>query len=121
MVLVESATRFAATLLAAVQTRVELVAVEAEEEALRYFSWLMVSLAAMFCAGIAIVLGVMLVVVLYWDSHRIGVLLTLITLFGLAGLWMALRVRTGYRSKPPVMVHSRTELAHDTEMLQPPA
>jgi uncharacterized membrane protein YqjE len=121
MVLVESAARVAATLLTMVQTRVELAAAEVEEESLRYFSWLMLSLAAMFCVGVALVLGVMLVVIQYWDTHRTGVLLTLIALFGLAGLGMALRVRSQYRSKPVLLGHTMSELARDTDMLQPPA
>ena len=115
----ESAARLAASLLTILQTRVELVAAEVEEESLRYFSYLMLSLAALFCLGIAVVLAVMLAVVLFWDSHRIGVLLTLIILFGAAAAMLALRLRRHYRLKPPLLGHTVHELTRDTDLLQP--
>ena len=49
MVTAESAARLAASLLAILHTRVELAATEIEEESLRYFSCLILSLAALFC------------------------------------------------------------------------
>ncbi|WP_136418848.1 phage holin family protein [Herbaspirillum sp. ST 5-3] len=120
MVIAESVARLAATLLAVVQTRVELAATEVEEESLRYFSYLLMSLAAMFCLGIAVVLAVFLAVILYWDTHRIGILLTLIALFGLAGAMIGLRVQRQFRVKPKLLGHTMTELSRDTEALQPP-
>jgi uncharacterized membrane protein YqjE len=121
MVIAESVARLAASLLAILRTRVELATTEVEEESLRYFSYLLLSLAAMFCAGVAIVLGVMLAVVLYWDTHRIGILLNLAILFGIAGALIGLRVRSRYQSKPRLLKHTMAELSRDAEMLQPPA
>lgn len=119
MVLAESVARLAATLLAIVQTRVELVATEVEEESLRYFSYLLMSMAAMFCAGLAIILGTMLIVVLYWESNRTGVLLALTVVFGATAAAIGFRVRSRYRLKPKLLGNSMTELSRDTEMLQP--
>lgn len=121
MVLAESVARLAATLVAIAQTRAELVATEVEEESLRYFSYLILSLAALFCLGIAVVLGVMLTVVIYWESHRVGVLLVLMTLFCAAGVLIGLRVRGMYRDKPRLLGSTMTELSRDAELLQPPA
>jgi uncharacterized membrane protein YqjE len=117
----ESAARLAASLLTILQTRVELAAAEVEEESLRYFSYLMLSLAALFCLGITVVLAVMLTVVLFWDSHRIGVLLALMAVFGVAAAMMGLRLRRHYRVKPPLLGHTLHELARDTDLLQPRA
>jgi len=117
----ESASRLAATLLAVVQNRVELASTELEEESLRYFSCLMLSLAAMFCLGIAVVLGVMLAVVLYWETHRVAILAVLMTCFGAAALAIALKVRRQYQSKPRLLGHTMAELSRDAELLQPPA
>lgn len=111
----------AASLLAIAQTRLELAATEVEEESLRYFSYLLLSLAAMFCIGLAIVLGTLLIVVLYWDTNRIGVLLVLTVLFAFVGIMIGLRVRSRYRDKPKLLLHTMTELSRDGEMLQPPA
>lgn len=121
MVLVQSAARLAATLIAAVQTRVDLAATEIEEETLRYFSYLLMAIAAMFCLGIALVLGVFLAVLLYWETHRVGILLTLISLFGITGIWIGLRVRRQYRMKPKLLAHTMQELSRDAGLLQPPA
>lgn len=119
MMLADSASRLGASLLAILQTRVELAAAEVEEESLRYFSYLMLSLAALFCLGIAAVLCVLLVLVLFWDSYRIPALLVLIALFGCASAWFALRVRQAYRLKPPLLAHTMMELARDRETLRP--
>lgn len=121
MVLAESLARVAATLLAVARNRVELVATEVEEETLRYFSYLMLSLVAMFCIGIAVVLGVMLAVVLYWETHRVGILVTLMIAFAFIGGMVGLRVWNQYRLKPRLLGHTMAELARDTELLQPPA
>jgi len=119
MIFAESATRLAATLLAIVQTRIELASTEIEEESLRYFTYLMLSLAAMFFLGIAIVLGTILLVVLYWENNRTGILLTLTLLFAIVGIAFGLRVRSQYRQKPKLMTDTMKELAHDADMLQP--
>jgi uncharacterized membrane protein YqjE len=121
MVIAESVTRLASALLAIVENRVELAAAEVEEESLRYFSCLMLSMAAMFCLGIAVVLAVLLAVVLYWETHRVAILLTLIILFGIASAALWLRLRRQYRAKPPLLAHSIGELSRDAEMLQPRA
>ncbi|HYD96410.1 MAG TPA: phage holin family protein [Noviherbaspirillum sp.] len=121
MVFAESLARLAATLLAMAQNRVELAATELEEESLRYFSYLMLSLAAMFCIGIAVVLGVLLAVVLYWESHRVAILATLTAAFAIVGIMIARHVRNLYRSKPKLLGHTAAELGRDTELLQPPA
>lgn len=120
MLIAESVTRLAATLVAIVHNRVQLVATEIEEESLRYFSYLLLSLAAMFCVGVAIVLGVLLVVVLYWDTHRTGVLLTLTVLFGGAGAALGWWVRNQYRLRPVLLAHTMAELSRDQELLRPP-
>lgn len=121
MVLAESITRLAASLLAIVQTRAQLVATEVEEESLRYFSYLMMSLATMFCLGVAILLGVVLLVVVYWDTHRVGILLTLMALFAIAGVVIGLQLRARYRAKPRLLSHTITELARDNELIHPSA
>jgi uncharacterized membrane protein YqjE len=121
MMIAESASRLAATLLAIIQNRVELASTELEEESLRYFSCLMLSLAAMFCLGIAVVLGVILAVLLYWDTHRVAILAVLIALFGGTALLITLRVRRQYQSKPRLLGNTMAELSRDSELLQPRA
>lgn len=121
MAIAESVTRLAATLLAIVQTRVQLAATELEEESLRYFSYLVYSLAALFFLGLAILLGAALIVMLYWDTHRVEVLASLMILFAIAGMTLGWRVRSQYRLKPVLLGNSLSELSRDREMLHPPA
>ena len=91
MAIAESISRLAANFLALLQTRLELISVELEEESLRLFTYLIYSLAAMFCFGIAMLLGILLIVVIYWDTHRIGVLVSLIAAFAVAAVLLGFR------------------------------
>jgi uncharacterized membrane protein YqjE len=120
MAIADSVTRLAASLLAILQTRLELISVEAEEEALRYFSYLILALAAMFCLGIAALLAVLLVIVLYWDSNRVGVILALMAFFSLVGVLIGVGIRNGYRHKPRLMAHTMAEISKDIHTLHPP-
>ena len=117
----DSAARLASTLLALLQTRIELAATEVEEEAQHYVSCLLMSLAALFCGALAILLAALLLVVLYWDSHRVGVLLALTALFAAASTLIGLAARGRHRVKPKLLTHTMNELARDADLLQPPA
>lgn len=119
MALGESITKMAGTLLAMLQTRLELAAVELEEEALRLFSWLLLALVALFCAFVAILLVILLVVAVYWDTNRIGVISALIAFFGVSAALIGLVIRAGFRSKPRLLAYTRSELAKDIDRLNP--
>jgi uncharacterized membrane protein YqjE len=116
----DSVARLVATFIAVLQTRAELATVEIEEEALRYFVYLMMALAAMFFAGVAILLVILLIVALFWDEHRIGVLLTLIALFAIASAAIGVKLRDRYRRKPSLLGHTLVELSRDVEALKTP-
>lgn len=116
----DSVARLLATFIAVIQTRAELATVEIEEEALRYFTYLMMALAAMFFAGVAILLAILLIVAIYWDEHRIGVLLTLIALFVVASAAIGIKLRDRYRRKPSLLGHTLVELSRDVEALKTP-
>jgi uncharacterized membrane protein YqjE len=117
----DSVARLVATFIAVLQTRAELATIEIEEEALRYFTYLMMALAAMFFAGVAILLAILLIVALFWDEHRVGVLLTLIALFLIASGAIGLKLRDRYRRKPSLLGHTLVELSRDVEALKAPA
>jgi len=117
----DSVSRLISTFVAVLQTRAELAAVEVEEEALRYFTYLMMALAAMFFAGIALLLVIFLVVAIFWDTHRIAVLLTLIVLFGLGAGVLGMKLRDRYRQKPSLLGHTLKELSRDVEAIRGPS
>src|SRR4051812_1903144 len=99
MAISDTVGRLGATLLAILQTRLELAAVELEEESQRFIGYLLLSLLALFLCAIALVMGALLVVVLFWDSYRIQAVLGMGLLFGGAGIALGLRVRASFAAK----------------------
>ena len=107
----------AATLLASGRTRLELLGTELEEEKLRAIRLLVVALAMVFCLGIAILLGVSLLTLIFWDS-KILVLGLFTGLFVLAGgLFYQAFVRATHREQPPFAA-SIAELEEDLRRLK---
>jgi uncharacterized membrane protein YqjE len=105
--------RLGATLLAMLQTRLELAAVELEEESQRLLGYVLLSLLALFLGGIAIVLVALLVIVLFWDSYRIQAVLGLAVLFGGSGIALGLKVRASFGAKPRLLGATLCELNKD--------
>jgi uncharacterized membrane protein YqjE len=119
MAIVESVSRLAGTFITILQTRLELITVEVEEESLRLFWYLMFALAAMFCIGMTLWLGVLLIVVIYWDTQRVPVLISLMLFFALSGATIILGIRKHYRMKPRLLSDTLQELSKDIEQMNP--
>ncbi|MDO8988907.1 MAG: phage holin family protein [Sideroxyarcus sp.] len=117
--LLESLKRLAGTSLAIVQTRLELLSNELEEERLRIRQLLFYGSVALFLFGMATLLLTVFIVVLFWDSYRLQVLGGLTVLFFFAGLlaWNALL--RAKRERPRLFSASLAELADDIERLTP--
>lgn len=112
-----SLTTLAATLVAMAHTRLDLLSSDLEEDRAHLFSLLVFALAALFCLGIGMVLATLLLVVAFWDSHRLLVLGTLAGFFlaiGMAAWWIALHKA---RSKPRLFAASLSELLKDRQQL----
>lgn len=69
MSILDSAGRFGASLLAMLQTRVELASIELQEEAQRALRYLVLSLAGLFLAAMAVILITFFVILLFWDEN----------------------------------------------------
>ncbi|MDO8262710.1 MAG: phage holin family protein [Gallionella sp.] len=117
--LMESLRRLADTLLAILQTRLELLSNELEEERLRIAQMLLYGSVALFFFGLAIMILTAFFVVLFWDSHRLLVLGGFAALYFVAGLlvWNALRRMA--REKSKLFSSSLAELADDRDLLAP--
>lgn len=118
MAITESLARLTATLTGIIHTRLELVSVELEEELAHFSSMLLWSLTALFCAGIAVMLAILLLVALFWDSHRLAVLLGLLGVFSTAALTLGLWLRHTLLNKPRLLSHTLEELKKDAAALQ---
>ncbi len=117
--LYESLKTLAATLAAIALTRLDLLSNDLEEERERLVSLLAVMLVGLFCLGVGVLLLAMLVVVAFWDGHRLLVLAGLTTLFlaGGAAAWgVALHK---IHTKPRLFAASLAELAKDRRQLLP--
>jgi uncharacterized membrane protein YqjE len=115
--LFESLTNFAGTLLGIAHTRLDLLSVDLEEERAHIFSQLVLTLLALFCLGIGVVLAVILLVVMFWDTHRLLALAGgagFFLIFG-AAVWMSALHKA--RTKPRLFASSLTELGKDRQQV----
>ncbi len=106
-----------ANLISIVQTRLELLSTDVAEERERLTALLVLAQVALFCLGVGIVLLAMLIVVVFWESHRIAVLGALTAVFLIAGIatgWLAVHK---LRTKPRLFAASLDELAKDRQQL----
>ena len=120
MPITQSIARLAASVIAILHNRLELATVEIEEESLRIYSSLMLTLLALFCGTFAVVLLVFLCISLFWDSHRIAVMLVFIALFAFLCWRLVAQVRHQYHTKPAFLSFTLAEIAKDVEALKPP-
>ncbi|MGB9094006.1 MAG: phage holin family protein [Gallionella sp.] len=117
--MLDSVKRLVSTLIAIVSTRLELLANELQEERLHLTQMFFLSLIALFCFGMALLLLTIFITVLFWDDHRIAVLGGLCAVFFVSGILIALRLRSKAQSRPRLFSASLAELARDREQLEP--
>lgn len=117
--LFESFGRFGSTLLAMVQTRLELLGTDLEEGRNQVLVQFVLALVAVFALGVGVVLGSIALVVAFWDTHRVLVLGLLASGFLLSGVIAALLARSRIRTAPHPFASSLAELNQDREQLPP--
>jgi uncharacterized membrane protein YqjE len=107
------------TLLGMAQTRLELLVNELEEERIRFIRLLLYSLFMMLFFGLGAALLTLLVIAVFWDTHRLlAISLVTITYLGIA-LWLAIRVVSETRHRPKMFSSTLDELAKDKAALEP--
>lgn len=108
----------AAGALGILQTRLELLATEVQEEKIRLGSLLAYAAAAFFFLGFGAVLLALFLTVLLWDSHRLLALGIFTAVFLAIGLIAALAAARLGRQGSRLFAASISELAQDREMLR---
>jgi uncharacterized membrane protein YqjE len=105
------------TLVDVVQTRLELLSTDVAEERTRLTTIMISAMVALFCIGVGVVLLAILIVVMFWDTHRLMALglLTAAFLASGAGLWCVAMHKL--RNKPRLFDASISELARDRDHL----
>lgn len=109
--------RLTGSALALVHLRLELLALDLEQEKQHLLSFLFWAAVAFMLLGIGLVLAVILVLHLFWDSHRLAALITLTLIFLGSALWVALSARARLRSTQGWFGNTRSELARDLTAL----
>ena len=116
--LLDSARRVLVSLIEIGQTRLQLASTEVEEERLRIAELLLYATVALFFLGVGMVLASLLVVLLFWDTHRELVLAGLSGLFLLVGVGLAITWRHKARHKPKLLATTVAELQRDRDALR---
>lgn len=102
------------------QVRVELLAVELEQEKQRLFDALLWAVLALLLLGIGLLLAVGLLLMLFWDGYRLAVLAGLSLSFLLGAVGVAALARRRLCAPHGMLPDTRAELARDLDALRPP-
>jgi uncharacterized membrane protein YqjE len=116
--LLESLRGVATTFIALVQTRIEIFASEVDEERARVGRIVVLAVVALFCLGLATVLGVLLIAVLFWENNRVLAVAILARVFALGGLAALLALRSAIRDRPKFLSATLAELRKDQKELE---
>ena len=106
-----------ATLVGVLQTRLELLATEVEEERIRLTRLWLLTIAAVFFLGIGILTLTLFVIVLFWDTHRLLATGLLTAAYLTAGAVTAFAARRQAAGKSRLFTASLHELTKDHERL----
>ena len=110
--------RVASTLVAMAGTRLELAAVEFQEDARRLLGYLAWTLLAVFLAAGALMLAALFVIVVFWDTWRLEAVGGMAVLFGLIAAVIVVKVRSGLNAQAPLFSATLAELRNDIAYLR---
>jgi uncharacterized membrane protein YqjE len=111
--LLDSLSALAAMLVASVHTRIELLAIDLEEGYRRWLTLFLLVQAALFCIGVGLLLATAMIIVIYWDSHRLLVLGAVAGAYVIAGLAFLVFARYTANTRPRLFATSLSELVKD--------
>jgi uncharacterized membrane protein YqjE len=118
MALLATAGRIASTLVAMVGTRLELAAVEFQEDARRLLGYLAWALLAVFLAAGAAMFVALFVILLFWDTYRLQAVAGMAVLLGVAALLIVSNVRSKLNAQTPLFAATLAELRNDVDYLR---
>lgn len=109
----ESVRRLAHTGVGIVRTRLELLANELEEERARFTRMLVLGAVVAVCFAMVAIVGSLLIVVAFWDTHRIAALVGLTVLYAVAGFFALSSLRGVTAQRTRLFSQSLAELDKD--------
>lgn len=116
--LFQSLRNLLATIVAIAHTRVELLTTELQEEMHRVAEILVWTLIALLAAGIGLFLAALVVIFLFWDTHRLLASVAVTAAFFVIALAAAGVMRSKVRNRPRMLDATLAEFAKDREQLQ---
>jgi uncharacterized membrane protein YqjE len=116
--LLESLRKLARTFVALLQTRIEIFASELDEERARLARTVVLAVVGAFCLGLATVLLVLLIVVIFWDTNRLLAIGVIAGLFALGALAALVALRSTLRQRPKFLAATLAELRKDGKELE---
>lgn len=118
MALTQTVGRIGTTLVAMARTRLELAAVEVQEEAQRLMGYVAWTLLAAFLGAGALMLAALFVIALFWDTHRLAAIAGVAGVFALAAILILLQVRARFAARPRMMSATLAELNKDLAFIK---
>lgn len=118
MTITATVSRIGANLLAMLRTRLELAALELQEETHRLFGYVAWGIAAAFFGVVAVLLAILFVLVLFWDTHRLLAVGGMTLLFALGSVLAFFKVRGDLTTRPPLMAATLAELRKDAQAVK---
>ena len=99
------------------QTRLELLSTELQEEVHRVAEIMVWATIALLAAGVGLFLLALVVIFVFWDTHRVLASIAVTSVFFLIAVVAGLVLRAKLRSKPPLLDATLAELKKDRESL----
>lgn len=106
-----------ATVVGIAQTRLELLSTELQEEVHRVAEIMLWATVALLAAGVGLFLLALLIIFVYWDTHRVLASIAVTSAFFLIAAIAGLMLRAKVRSKPPLLDATLAELKKDRAAL----
>jgi len=116
--LLRSAVRLGGTLLGVLQTRSELLTTEVEQAMERGSKVLLLGFATMLASILGLLVAGFLVVIVFWDTHRIGAAVGVLLAFAATAIGCGLALRHEVKSRPGFLSATREALARDVSRLR---
>ena len=114
----DSLRKLAGSLVGALQTRLELVATDFEEEKAWVARITVLAALAGFCLALAINLAVLFLVVVFWDTNRLLAIGVIAGVFAAAALALVLALRSAVTKRPRLLSATLAELRKDRKGLE---
>jgi uncharacterized membrane protein YqjE len=113
-----SARAFAGSFAGVAHTRLELLTTELQEEVRQVGAILLWAFIAAFAAMMALFLGALAVIFMFWETHRGAASLAMIVMFVAIAAAAARVMQRKLREKPPLLNDTLAELGRDRDQLR---